>query len=62
MTLELWPLIEVKIAFCSFPLSNLSSFYRFSSNFAYYLIPARIGLGLKIGKFRETSNFINRQS
>ena len=25
MTLELWPLIEVKIAFCSFPLSNLSS-------------------------------------
>ena len=25
-TLELWPLIEVKIAFVSFPLSNLSSF------------------------------------
>ena len=46
MTLELWPLIEVKIAFCSFPLSYLVVFDRFSSNFAYELIPTRSGLGL----------------
>ena len=38
--------LRLKIAFCSFPLSNLSSFDRFSSNFAYELIPARSGLGL----------------
>ena len=40
---ELWPLIDVK---SSFPLSILSIFGRFSSNFVKELILGRSGLGL----------------
>ena len=40
---ELLPLIDVK---SSFPLSILSIFYRFSSNFEKELILGRSGLGL----------------
>ena len=43
MTLELWPLIEVKNCIFFVSISNLVVFDRFSSNFAYELIPARSG-------------------
>ena len=47
-TSELWPLIDVKncILFVSALLLSRVVFDRFSSNFAYELIPARSGLGL----------------
>ena len=44
MTLELWPLIEVKN--CILFVSALQLFDRFSSNFVYELIQTRSGLGL----------------
>ena len=49
---ELWPLIDVKNLF---PLSFLSIFGRFSSNFVLELILCRSGLGLKMNKFRQLS-------
>ena len=49
---KLLPLIDVKNLF---PLSILSIFGRFSSNFVYVLIIKRSGLGLKISKFRQLS-------
>ena len=55
ITTELWPLIDVQIAFS---LSVLSIFDRFSSSFVKELTLGRSGLGLQMGNFCQIKTCI----